>query len=133
MPTKKNWTPLSGATVGSPIIGGSQGGEHGTSGLKGYSGIDYFAKPGSPAVAPISGTVERLSGHDPKLGAVQGAGGPLGWSVYIKGEDGRSYYLTHMGSRTVKPGQKVKQGQPIGTVADYDKYGRASHIHMGVR
>ena len=122
-----------GAPAGRPIVGGSAGGEHGTSGLAGYSGIDYFAKAGAPAVAPVAGTVERLSGHDPAKGAVQGAGGPLGWSVYIRGDDGRSYFLTHMGSRNVKPGQRVEQGQQIGTVADYDSHGRASHIHMGVK
>ena len=41
-------------------------------------------------------------------------------------------YLTHMGSRSVGVGQRVRAGQPIGTVANYDRYGRASHIHMGV-
>jgi murein DD-endopeptidase MepM/ murein hydrolase activator NlpD len=126
--------PLRGAKPGNPVLGGKPGGgNHGTSGLAGYSGVDYFAKPGTTAVAPISGKVVRFSGHDPKLGAVQGAGGPLGWSLYIKGSDGHMYYLTHMGSRSVRVGQRVRQGQPIGTVANYDKFGRPSHIHMGRR
>jgi murein DD-endopeptidase MepM/ murein hydrolase activator NlpD len=38
-----------------------------------------------------------------------------------------------MGSRNVRVGQTVKAGQPIGTVADYAKYGTPSHIHMGVQ
>lgn len=121
--------------MGDPIPGRYQtsvGGEHDTAGLPGFPARDYFAKPGSPVVAPISGTVIKLSGHDPKLGAVEGAGGPLGWSVYIQGDDGHVYYLTHMGSRTVRLSQKIRAGQRIGTVADYDKYGRPSHIHMGV-
>lgn len=118
---------------GSPIVGGNHGGEHGTSGLPGYSGVDYFASPGSPAVAPVSGVVTRLSGRDPRAGAYQGAGGPLGWSVYIRDKAGHMHYLTHMGSRSVRPGQRVVQGQAIGTVANYDKYGRKSHIHYGVR
>jgi murein DD-endopeptidase MepM/ murein hydrolase activator NlpD len=121
-----------GGSIGSPVPGARGTGEHGTSGLPGYSGQDYFARPGSTAVAPVGGKVVRLSGHDPKLGAVQGAGGPLGWSLYIQGDDGRMYYLTHMGSRSVGVGQRVRAGQPIGTVANYDRYGRASHIHMGV-
>jgi murein DD-endopeptidase MepM/ murein hydrolase activator NlpD len=37
-----------------------------------------------------------------------------------------------MGSRNVKAGQRVKQGQVIGTVANYAKYGTPNHIHMGV-
>jgi murein DD-endopeptidase MepM/ murein hydrolase activator NlpD len=122
-----NWKP------GSPVPGGSVGGEHGTSGLAGFTGKDYFGKPGSAVVAPVGGRITRFSGHDPRLGAVQGAGGPLGWSLYLKGNDGRVYYLTHLGSRTVKVGQKVKPGQTIGTIADYDRYGRPSHVHMGYR
>jgi murein DD-endopeptidase MepM/ murein hydrolase activator NlpD len=123
----KNWK------AGWPIVGGTRGGHHETSGLPGFPAYDYFAKPGAPVVAPVGGTIERFSGHDPAQGAVQGAGGPLGWSLYLRGTDGRTYYLTHMGSRSVKVGQAVQAGQLIGTVADYDSYGRASHIHMGIR
>lgn len=115
-----------------PVAATSVGDEHDTSGLDGYPAHDFFAAPGTKVVAPISGKIVKLSGHDPKQGAVEGAGGPLGWSVYIQGDDGRTYYLTHMGSRTVKMGQRVVGGQGIGTVADYDKYGRPSHIHMGI-
>jgi murein DD-endopeptidase MepM/ murein hydrolase activator NlpD len=118
---------------GDPVIGGtSVGGEHETMGLPGYPAHDYFAKAGSTAVAPVSGKVVKLSGHDPKNGPTQGPHGPLGWSVYIQGTDGKTYFLTHMGSRTVKVGQKVTAGAKIGTVANYDKYGTPSHIHMGV-
>jgi murein DD-endopeptidase MepM/ murein hydrolase activator NlpD len=111
----------------------SEGGVHPTAGLAGYPARDYFARPGTAAVAPVNGTVVRLSGHDPAQGPTQGPHGPLGYSVYIKGDDGHEYFLTHMGSRTVKPGQRVRSGQKIGTVANYDKYGTPSHIHMGVK
>jgi murein DD-endopeptidase MepM/ murein hydrolase activator NlpD len=127
-------TVVKGALGGSPIAGEKAAkSDHETAGLAGYPAHDYMAKPGTRVVAPVSGKVVKLSGHDPKLGAVQGAGGPLGWSVYIEGDDGKTYYLTHMGSRNVKVGQRVKQGRGIGTVANYDKYGRPSHIHMGVK
>ena len=124
-----------GFKVGDPIPAAYQtsvGGEHPTAGLAGFPARDYFAKAGSPVVAPVAGKIVRFSGHDPKRGAVEGAGGPLGWSIYIRGADGRTYYLTHLGSRTVHVGQTVEAGTPIGTVANYDKYGRASHVHMGV-
>jgi murein DD-endopeptidase MepM/ murein hydrolase activator NlpD len=101
-------------------------------GLAGYPAHDFFAPSGSEVVAPIGGKVIRLSGHDPKQGPTEGPHGPLGWSVYIKGNDGKTYFLTHMGSRSVKVGEKVKAGVPIGTVADYAAYGTPSHIHMGV-
>lgn len=124
---------LTGAT-GSPVANGTSVGPlHQTDGLPGYPAHDYFAPAGSPAVSPVNGRVARLSGHDPAMGPTNGPHGPLGWSVYIQGSNGHSYFLTHMGTRTVKVGQAVKAGQAIGTVADYDKYGTPSHIHMGVR
>jgi len=110
----------------------SVGGEHPTMGLAGFPAHDYMAPSGSPAVAPVSGRVIRLSGHDPAQGPTQGPHGPFGWSVYIQGSDGHTYYLTHMGSRSVQVGQRVQAGQRIGTVGDYAKYGTPSHIHMGV-
>jgi murein DD-endopeptidase MepM/ murein hydrolase activator NlpD len=122
-----------GAKAGVPVASlTSEGGLHDTMGLDGYPAHDYFAPAGTAAVAPVTGKVVKLSGHDPSQGPVQGPHGPLGWSVYIRGSDGRTYYLTHMGSRNVKIGQTVRQGQQIGTVANYAKYGTPSHIHMGV-
>lgn len=118
---------------GSPVADlTSTGAEHATEGLAGYPAHDFFAPAGSPATAPITGKVVRLSGHDPSMGPIDGPHGPLGWSVYIQGRDGHTYYLTHMGSRSVAVGQVVRAGQPIGTVANYAKYGTPSHIHMGV-
>ena len=119
--------------VGDPVLGGTSiGGLHQTEGLPGFPAHDYFAPAGSSVVAPIGGRVVRLSGHDPAQGPIEGPHGPLGWSVYIQGSDGRTYYLTHMGSRNVKVGETLRPGQVIGTVADYAKYGTPSHIHMGV-
>lgn len=121
------------ARFGIPVADlSSVGGLHPTEGLNGYPAHDYFAPAGSPVVAPITGTVIKLSGHDPALGPIEGPHGPLGWSVYIKGADGRTYYLTHLGSRDVKVGEKLHTGEPIGTVADYAKYGTPSHVHQGV-
>src|SRR5262245_23655958 len=121
--------------TGKPVPGrflSSVGGEHQTAGLEGYLAHDYMAKAGSPAVAPVGGRVIKLSGHDPKGGPAEGVHGPFGWSVYIQGNDGRTYYMTHMGGRNVKVGQKVRAGQRIGSVGNYAKWGGADHIHMGV-
>jgi murein DD-endopeptidase MepM/ murein hydrolase activator NlpD len=132
---RDNYKPTGGTGntyKGSPIPGlKAHQPDHATGGLPGYPAHDYMAPAGSPCVSPITGTVTRLSGHDPKLGPPQGPGGPLGWSVYIEG-DGKIYFLTHLGSRSVRVGEKVKAGQKIGTVANYDKFGRPSHIHQGV-
>lgn len=122
--------------TGDPITGKFQtsiSGEHPTEGLPGFPARDYMAPAGSPVVAPVSGTIVKLSGHDPSAGPTEGAHGPFGWSVYVQGTNGRTYYLTHMGSRDVKVGQTVKAGTSLGTVGDYARWtGTPDHIHMGV-
>src|SRR5215831_14335844 len=126
---------LGTAKTGDPIPGRYQtsiSGEHATEGLDGFPAHDYFASAGSPAVAPVTGTIVKLSGHDPAEGPTEGPHGPFGWSVYVQGDNGRTYYMTHMGTRDVKVGQQVKAGQLLGTVGNYAKYGTPSHIHMGV-
>jgi murein DD-endopeptidase MepM/ murein hydrolase activator NlpD len=112
----------------------SQGGLHQTAGLPGYEAIDFFAAPGSPVIAPEGGTIERFSGHPPSEGPPLGVGGPLGWSIYLRGESGSIYYMTHLDKRLVVVGQQVNIAQVIATVADYDKYaGKGfSHCHCGV-
>lgn len=118
---------------GSPVPGVSRHrSTHETAGLPGYPAFDYMARAGTPAVAPVSGRVTRLSGHDPKAGPTNGPHGPFGLSVYIRGDDGRVYYMTHMGSRLVRAGERVRRGQRIGNVGNYAKWGGADHIHMGV-
>jgi murein DD-endopeptidase MepM/ murein hydrolase activator NlpD len=63
----------------------------------------------------VNGKVYKLSGKDPKLGGP--AGGPLGYSVYIKGDNGKRYYLTHMDKIGVKVGQRIRRGTQIAVVA----------------
>jgi hypothetical protein len=64
---------------GSPLPGVKpHSSTHDTAGLPGYPAFDYMAPAGSVVVAPVNGKVIKLSGYNPKLGAVQGAGGPLG-------------------------------------------------------
>jgi hypothetical protein len=43
--------------------------------------VDLFAQPDTVVLAPEDGTVDRLSGHDPREGGRPG--GPYGWSIYI--------------------------------------------------
>lgn len=109
------------------------GPEHPTAGLPGYPAHDWFAPTGTAVLSPVAGVVTRLSGHPPAQGPIAGPHGPLGWSVYIQGRDGHSYYLTHLGERSARVGQAVERGTPIGTVADWARYGTPSHVHMGVR
>jgi predicted nucleic acid-binding Zn-ribbon protein len=103
---------------------------HQTAGLPGYPAIDVFARPGTQVGSPIAGRVVKLSGRPPSAGAYEGAGGPFGWSEYISGS-GRTYFLTHFGSRSVSLGQRVRYGQTIGTVGNYPG-GVPDHIHEGL-
>lgn len=112
--------------------GGTHGVEHGTKGLDGYQAYDFFANAGTPVLAVESGEIVRFSGHPPSLGPTEGLGGPLGWSIYLLGDSGTEYYLTHLGTRTTFVKAKVQAGQQIATVADYKSWGGTDHVHVGV-
>jgi murein DD-endopeptidase MepM/ murein hydrolase activator NlpD len=124
---------IAGAIHYSPIPGAPvlKTPSHDTMGLPGFPAHDYMAPAGTRVVAPVNGTVYKLSGKDPKLGGP--AGGPLGYSVYIKGDNGKRYYLTHMDKIGVKVGQRIRRGTQIAVVAHgYGAWGNATHVHMGV-
>jgi hypothetical protein len=99
---------------------------HQTAGLPGYPAVDVFGSPGMQVGSPISGRVVKLSGQ----AGGPGGGGAYGYSEYVSG-GGRTYFLTHFGSRSVRLGQRVRRGQVLGTVADYPG-GVPDHIHEGL-
>lgn len=124
---------VKGFVVGSPVAGQKpHKATHETLGLPGYPAFDYMAPAGTAVVAPVSGKIIKLSGHDPKNGPTSGPHGPFGWSIYLKGDDGKTYFLTHLGSRDVELGKRVKAGTRIGSIGDYSKWGGADHVHTGV-
>lgn len=92
-------------------------------GVRAHKGTDIFAPEGSPAVAPIGGEI-AVSGD---------SGGKGGIRVWIRGDDGRAHYLAHLKSADVKKGQRIEQGQQIGTVG---RTGNAkstpAHIHYSI-
>lgn len=110
---------------------GPPGGIHETDGLPGFPALDFLGPAGAPVVAPESGTIDRFSGHDPRLGPAAGIHGPFGWSIYLLGQSGTTYYITHLGSRTVELGRHVAAGAQIATVGDYAKWGGVDHVHAG--
>lgn len=106
---------------------------HQTEGLPGYPAIDVFEPGGTLMGAPASGVIDRLSGHPVTPHATPG--GPYGLSCYLTRADGGRYFLTHFATLRVQVGQRVKKGDPIGTVADYAKATNGatpSHIHEGL-
>lgn len=131
---KELWSPVATAS-GPPAKGSLQlpanfVPSHETAGLPGFPALDVFAAPNTTVLAPADGVVDRLSGRDPKLGG--SPGGPYGWSIYLTTASGR-FYMTHFGSRNVTLGQRVSQGDTIGTVCDSAVSGKpnTSHIHHG--
>lgn len=86
-----------------------------------HDGIDISAKSGTPIKAVAMGKVlysGRMSGY--------------GNLLIIKHQDNFFSAYAHLAKRNVREGQKVKQGQLIGTVG---RTGRASspHLHFEIR
>ena len=81
----------------------------------------------------LAGVVKgvRISGKDPKLGGAPG--GALGYSVYLRGDDGKTYFLTHIDRVRPKVGARVRQGQKIAVVANGPSSWSTPHVHMGVK
>jgi hypothetical protein len=80
-------------------------------GLAGYPARDFFAPAGSHAVAPISGKVIKLSGPRPAQRPDAGTARPARLVGLHQGLDGKTYFLTHMGSRNVKVGRRSSRAR----------------------
>lgn len=104
-------------------------GLHPTAGLMANWAIDFCAPPKTPIVSSEAGTVFKLSGHPPSEDTWD-AMGIFGWTVYVRTHHGYVYFITHLGSRTVKLGQAVKACQIVGYVGD--QHYRPDHCHVGV-
>ena len=103
--------PVGGPTVFTDSWGAAR------SGGRGHKGVDMFAERGTPAVAPVSGTVVH---RDNSVG---------GKSYWLFGDDGHSYYGTHLDSY-VQDGV-VSAGTVIGTVGNTGNARNASpHLHF---
>ncbi len=90
-----------------------------------HNAIDIMAPRGTPILAAAAGTVERL--HNSRLGGI---------TIYIRSEDNQwVHYYAHLDARApgLAVGQRVEQGQNIGTVGHT---GNASpsgpHLHFAV-
>lgn len=102
-----------------PINGGRK-----SQGIHGYNGIDIAAPVGTPIVASADGTViiARTSGYN----------GGYGLYVAIKHPNGTQTVYGHMSKVNVSVGQKVSQGQVIGSVGNTGR-STGPHIHFEIR
>jgi hypothetical protein len=89
----------------------------------GHLGIDIFAPKGEPVVAPVSGTIIKVSTKD------RGAGGK---SVTIE-KNGISFYHAHLDQVYVQEGQDIEAGQMIGTCGNTgNASGTHPHVHFSI-
>lgn len=110
----------------------SYGPLHPTSGIVGNWARDFLAPGGTAVVASYDSAVQRFSGHDPATGLHGAARDVFGWSVYLIDPIGRIGFLTHLGTRTVYVGQRLRAGQKLGTVGHWPRDPGRSHTHEGI-
>ncbi|MEK7186758.1 MAG: M23 family metallopeptidase [Patescibacteria group bacterium] len=102
-----------------PISGGRK-----SQGIHGYNGIDIAASVGTPIYASANGTVivSKKSGYN----------GGYGTYVVVSHPNGTQTLYAHMSRNDVSIGQRVNQGDVIGTVGNTGR-STGPHIHFEVR
>ncbi len=95
-----------------------------------HHGVDCLASAGAQCLFPAGGTVSFV-GPVP-AGDIPGCGTTLAVSVRI--EDGRTMTLMPLDDVSVAEGQRVAEGQTVGTVASSgDGSTTVSHVHVGLK
>lgn len=137
-----NWSPIAPSTQAIPraagqILSGSPLGSAASTVLLGYgyqvqpgtnqvafhSGVDLAASVGASVLAVGSGTI-----------AFAGSQGIYGNLVVINHAEGLQTRYAQLGRIQIKVGQRVSQGQPIGTVGTSGRpSSREPHLHFEVR
>jgi murein DD-endopeptidase MepM/ murein hydrolase activator NlpD len=88
------------------------------SGGRTHKGVDMMAPIGTPAVAPVSGTVQHRGNT---IG---------GLSYHLYGDDGNYYYGTHLSA--YGQGGRVSAGTVIGYVGDTGNAAGIPHLHFEI-
>ena len=90
-----------------------------------HNAIDILAPRGTPVVAAFGGTVQRLFTSDKG-----------GLTVYVLGDEGRIVtYYAHLDAYApgLEAGQRIAQGEPIGTVGDTGNAAPGNtHLHFAI-
>lgn len=88
-----------------------------------HQGLDIAAPTGTPVLAPLSGDVLQV--------VTSGNNGGRGKFVVIRTDDGLVNRFFHLSKTDVKAGDRVKQGQQIGSVGNTG-HSSGSHLHFEV-
>ena len=110
-------------TTGDGVNGGGNG-------HRKHTGVDIANAQGTPIVASASGTVYKALG-----GCTVGddsCHGGYGNNIVIQHENGYFTRYAHLRQILVTQGQKVKQGQKIGTMGNTGR-SSGSHLHFEIR
>lgn len=91
--------------------------------IKNHNGIDLKAKPGTEVLAVSDGTVKVASLSDES---------PNGHQIKLIHASPMSSVYNHLDEVRVKPGQKVKKGDVIGTVGTTG-LSKGPHLHLEIR
>lgn len=95
------------------------------SGGRSHQGVDIFAPRWTEAVAVMDGTIADI-----------GNGGLGGRSIWLRGNDGRSYYYAHLEQWAdgIRRGARVRAGELIAFVGNSgNARSTATHLHFEVR
>lgn len=88
-----------------------------------HEGVDIFGSKGTPIQAPTSGYISRVG--------TTTLGGKVVWMYDTKRS--HSYYFAHLDTQLVQVGQKVVQGDLIGTVGNTgNAISTPPHLHFGI-
>jgi len=94
-------------------------------GLKGHNGVDFRAKRGAQIIAAHNGEVSA-AGTD-------SSGGVYIELITNKSGPGFKTIYYHLKDKNVIKGDKVKEGQVIGTANNTGKYTTGDHLHFGLK
>lgn len=104
------------------FIGFPHQGTHTLGNWQSDNAIDISVPIGTAMVAVDDGVVVKVRHHP------QGSGRFAGDQITIRGKHGNSYFYAH-GVSGVKPGEKVRRGEKIGTTGSANG---VPHLHIGV-
>lgn len=131
MPPGSNEAGLGGVTNpvsgGGKLVGTPGQGTHNQKDWQSGNAVDVSVKTGTPIVSPVDGWVDHASPFQDTRGS--GTKVLYGASITINGNDGNSYFITHLlaiAPSLQRRGAPVKKGQVIGTA------GSIGHVHIAV-
>lgn len=88
---------------------------------------DIFGKPGTKVYAITPGFVKKVRVSNNKKGKI------FGTQVTIEGTDGYpDVFYTHLKNVNLTSGEKIKAGELVGEISEWDSNPTITHVHIGL-